>query len=102
MPPPDPDTADAEGPYAAGHRCAQHSGPPVRRGDAAPGGRGATTVRVPPGRGAVVVSSVRLAVDAPAGVCFDPLMETAGQAHTVLLDPFWVSRRADQFDQICR
>lgn len=29
-------------------------------------------------------------------------MEITGQAHTVLLDPFWVSRRADQFDQVCR
>jgi hypothetical protein len=31
-------------------------------------------------------------------------MRTPGQAaaHTVLLDPFWVGRRADQFDQICR
>jgi hypothetical protein len=29
-------------------------------------------------------------------------METAGQAHTVLLDPFWAGRRADQFDQTCR
>jgi hypothetical protein len=29
-------------------------------------------------------------------------METTGQAHTVLLDPFWVSRRADQFDENCR
>jgi hypothetical protein len=29
-------------------------------------------------------------------------MDTTGQAHTVLLDPFWVSRRAGQFDQICR
>lgn len=40
-------------------------------------------------------------VDAPSPVCFDPGMETAGTAHTVLLDPFWVSRRADQFDQVC-
>jgi hypothetical protein len=29
-------------------------------------------------------------------------METTGQVHTVLLDPFWVSRRADQFDEVCR
>lgn len=41
-------------------------------------------------------------VDAPFSVCFDPFMETAGQARTVLLDPFWVGRRADQFDQTCR
>jgi hypothetical protein len=41
-------------------------------------------------------------VDTPASVCFDPLMETPGQAHTVLLGPYWMSRRANQFDQICR
>ncbi|MCX5335677.1 MULTISPECIES: hypothetical protein [unclassified Streptomyces] len=41
-------------------------------------------------------------VDACSAVCFDPVMETAGQARTVLLDPFWVGRRADQFDQTCR
>jgi hypothetical protein len=32
-------------------------------------------------------------------------MESTGQAcaaHTVLLDPFWADRRADQSDQICR
>ena len=40
-------------------------------------------------------------VDASFRVCFDPAMETTGAAHTVLLDPFWVSRRADQFDQVC-
>ncbi len=40
-------------------------------------------------------------VDASFLVCFDPAMETTGTAHTVLLDPFWVSRRADQFDQVC-
>ncbi|MGO4757074.1 hypothetical protein AB4212_52155 [Streptomyces sp. 2MCAF27] len=39
--------------------------------------------------------------DRPA-VCFHPAMETAGQARTVLLDPFWAGRRADQFDQTCR
>ncbi|MEU1168445.1 hypothetical protein ABZ372_53230, partial [Streptomyces sp. NPDC005921] len=37
----------------------------------------------------------------PSRVCFDPAMETTGPAHTVLLDPFWASRRADQFDQVC-
>lgn len=36
-----------------------------------------------------------------SSLCFDPAMETTGPAHTVLLDPFWVSRRADQFDQVC-
>ncbi|GHE53702.1 hypothetical protein GCM10018785_24060 [Streptomyces longispororuber] len=37
----------------------------------------------------------------PSLLCFDPHMETTGPAHTVLLDPFWVSRRADQFDEVC-
>ncbi|MER6529812.1 hypothetical protein [Streptomyces sp. NPDC001508] len=41
-------------------------------------------------------------VDAFATVCFDPAMETAGQARALLLDPFWAGRRADQFDQTCR
>jgi hypothetical protein len=41
-------------------------------------------------------------VDASFPLCFDPAMETTGPAHTVLLDPFWVSRRADQFDKVCR
>ena len=39
--------------------------------------------------------------DASCRVCLDPAMETIGTAHSVLLDPFWVSRRADQFDQLC-
>jgi hypothetical protein len=41
-------------------------------------------------------------VDASFRVCFDPAMETTGTVYTVLLDPFWASRRADQFDQVCR
>ena len=56
-------------------------------------------VKVDHGRRAV--SPLARMVDASFRVCFDPAMETTGTAHTVLLDPFWVSRRADQFDQVC-
>lgn len=40
-------------------------------------------------------------MDAFFRLCFDPAMDITGPARTVLLDPFWVSRRADQFDQVC-
>jgi hypothetical protein len=29
-------------------------------------------------------------------------MESAGPVRAALLDPFWVGRRADQFDENCR
>jgi hypothetical protein len=89
-------TLNADGDRTERFRRTSMAGPqgrsPVRAAKPAEAARSSRSPSRPSGR----------TVDAPSSVCFDPLMETTGQAHTVLLDPFWVSRRADQFDQICR
>jgi hypothetical protein len=38
--------------------------------------------------------------DAPSW--FHPLMTSAARMRSALLDPFWVGRRGDQFDESCR
>ncbi|GHD24514.1 hypothetical protein GCM10010335_08360 [Streptomyces galbus] len=89
----DPDQVDAA---SAGQRRARHGSMqtrPVAGVNAPPAGEacGARGSRTP-----------RCVVDAPSRVCFDPPMAITGPALAAPLDPFWVSRRADQFDQVCR